>query len=104
MRTLQRHRRLASVAASALGFIAIASGSALAQAQVPPEMRAQAMALAQLCHADFNRLCPGVLPGGGRILACLQAHASDLTPQCREAMPTAEDLKSRASEAGVLPR
>jgi hypothetical protein len=79
-----------------LGFVATTSGSACAQAQVPAETRAQAMALARLCRADFDRLCPGVQPGGGRILACLNRHASELTPQCRDA------LKSKVSKIGAV--
>jgi hypothetical protein len=62
------------------------------------------MALAKACRADFKRLCPGVQPGGGRILACLQNHEVALTPQCRDVMPKAEALKSKASDIGVLPQ
>lgn len=104
MTAIRSPLRRACAATSMLGLVAAVSGSVQAQGQVPPGMRAQAMALAQLCRADFDRLCPGVQPGGGRILACLQRHASELTPQCREAMPKAEALKSKASEIGVLPK
>ncbi|MGV3634606.1 MAG: cysteine rich repeat-containing protein [Pseudorhodoplanes sp.] len=46
---------------------------AMAQAQtfVPPAMQVQAQALAKVCEGDFRQHCPGVQPGGGRILACL---------------------------------
>jgi hypothetical protein len=66
-------------------LIGIAVGSfplpAMAQAQVPPQMRSEAMAIMRLCRPDYDRLCSGVQPGGGRILACLQSHARALSPQ-----------------------
>lgn len=100
MRTLTRRNRLTLAAAAALGFMAAGSGAALAQAQLPPEVRA----LAQACLADFNQLCPGVQPGGGRVLACLQSRADKLTPRCRDALPIAEALKAKALKAGALPQ
>ena len=35
------------------------------------------------CGADMQRLCKGVMPGGGRILVCLRKHDADLSPACR---------------------
>lgn len=99
-----RRRHLSLASAAALCFIATGTGAALAQEQVPAEMKAQAKALAQICSADFVWFCPGVRPGGGRVLACLQSHASELTAQCHDALPRAEALKAKASEAGVLPK
>lgn len=34
------------------------------------------------CRADFQKLCPGVLPGGGRPLACLSKQKNKLSPAC----------------------
>ena len=84
--------------------VAITSGSALAQTQLSPTMKAEAKSLAQLCRADFDKLCPNVRPGGGRILACLESHAVELTPQCQAALPQADALKAKAEAAGVLPK
>jgi hypothetical protein len=86
--------------------VAVAAGSlpAVAQAQAPPQMRSEAMAIMALCHSDYDRLCSGVRPGGGRILACLQSHAGALSPACGRAMPRAQVLKDNAAAAGVLPR
>lgn len=39
-----------------------------------------------ICHADVQRLCAGVPPGGGRILECLGASAANLTPECYAAV------------------
>lgn len=101
MTTIRRHLRLTFIATAALGFVASAPG-ALAQTQA--EMKAEAKSLAQVCRADFDRLCPSVRPGGGRIVACLKSHATELTPQCRNALPRADALKAKAAAAGVLPR
>jgi hypothetical protein len=75
-----------------------------AQAQVPPQMRAEAMTLMQICRSDYDRLCAGVQPGGGRILACLHEHSHQLSAACGQAMPRADALKNSAAAAGALPK
>lgn len=97
-------RRLQLALAAALALAAFASGSSLAQTQLSPAMKAEAKSLAQLCRADFDKLCPGVRPGGGRVLTCLESHAVELTPQCHAALPQADALKAKAEAAGVLPK
>lgn len=50
-----------------------------------------APALAQgPCAADAERLCQGILPGGGRIHACLASNAGRLSPACREDLKHAQ--------------
>ena len=47
-----------------------------------------AAALAALrtgCAGDVQKLCAGVQPGGGRILACLKEHKDALSDQCKQA-------------------
>ena len=69
-----------------------------AQAQVSPQMRGEAIALMQVCRGDYDRLCTGVRPGGGRVLACLQNHASQLSAACGQAdaaRPSAQGQRSR---------
>lgn len=39
-----------------------------------------------VCSADYFRLCPGVRPGGGRILVCLNAQAEKLSQPCFQAL------------------
>ena len=34
------------------------------------------------CRADMERLCPGVPPGGGRIIGCLKAHKMEMSVGC----------------------
>jgi len=38
------------------------------------------------CLSDYQRLCPGVRPGGGRIIVCLNAQAEKLSQQCFQAL------------------
>jgi len=35
------------------------------------------------CGEDVQALCPGVAPGGGRIVECLVAQSAKLSPACR---------------------
>lgn len=37
------------------------------------------------CTDDAKKLCAGVQPGGGRILACLKDHKDSLSDQCKQA-------------------
>ena len=53
--------------------LALTTGAALAQTAAEREA----------CMADFEKYCPGVQPGGGRVLECLSKHLDQLTPQCK---------------------
>jgi len=85
-------------------FAVTAIATSIAHAQVSPQMRSEAMSLMQVCRGDYDRLCGGVQPGGGRVLACLQNHAGQLSAACGQAMPRAEALKNGAAAAGVMPK
>lgn len=91
---------LASLALVSAAYLVAAS----AQTQVPPQMRGEAMTLMQICRADYDRLCAGVQPGGGRILACLHEHSHQLSAACGQAMPRADALRNSAAAAGALPK
>ena len=97
-----------SIPALALAGAAVMSATfpvaCLAQAQVPPQMRGEAMTLMQVCRGDYDRLCAGVQPGGGRVLACLHEHSHQLSAACGQAMPRADALKNSATAAGVMPK
>ncbi|MER8772439.1 cysteine rich repeat-containing protein [Mesorhizobium sp. M0028] len=45
---------------------------------------AQTAAEREACQADYQKLCKGVLPGGGRAVKCLAGHMSELTPECKK--------------------
>ena len=55
----------------------------LALALGPGAAMAQTAAEREACQADFEKYCPGVQPGGGRVLECLGKHLDQLTPQCK---------------------
>jgi len=42
-------------------------------------------ALRSACAADAQKLCAGVQPGGGRIVACLKEHKDSLSDRCKQA-------------------
>lgn len=53
------------------------------QAQSPTGDRAAAQAAARACRADVARVCKGIQPGQGRVLACLREHREALSEACR---------------------
>ena len=102
-------RLLAIPQAAIIGALGVAaSTSAFAQSQlqtqITPQMRSEARAVMLACRADHDRLCGGVTPGGGRILACLQSHAGQLTATCAQTLPRAQALRDSAVSAGVAPK
>lgn len=53
-------------------------------AQTPSQ---QAVADARTaCETDIEKLCNGVQPGGGRILACLKQHKDQVSDGCKQAV------------------
>ena len=52
--------------------------------------RAQTAAQQEACAADYQSFCVGVMPGGGRILACLKKNEAKLSPECKKAMTGAK--------------
>lgn len=62
-----------SLIATAATALVLSTGAAVAQTAAQREA----------CQADYEKYCPGVEPGGGRILECLSKHLDQLTPQCR---------------------
>jgi hypothetical protein len=59
-------------------FAAVLSLASTAQAQ---------SALFKACGADLRQHCNTVAPGGGRVLACLQAHEAELSASCQAVLP-----------------
>jgi len=69
--------RLAAIAAL-VAFL----GGARARAEAP-------------CHADAERLCPGIPATGGQLWACLMRHETQLSGQC---VRNIQEVRRRASE------
>jgi len=63
---------------SALSLAALVSAESGAFAQQAAAMK--------YCKADFERLCPGVQPGGGRIIGCLKEHKEEVSIGCGKAL------------------
>ena len=55
---------------------------------------AQSDAMA-LCKSDVARLCPGVEPGGRRIVQCLKAHKMEMSVDCAKAL---QHMKARMAK------
>jgi hypothetical protein len=51
--------------------------------------------LAATCRQDISQFCSDVVPGRGRIAACLQNHSDDLSPVCKEAFRKAHQPASK---------
>jgi hypothetical protein len=49
----------------------------------------EALAIVQICGVEVRSLCAGVPFGGGRIIGCLAANASSLSPSCYGALSAA---------------
>src|SRR5215470_2490670 len=57
------------------------------------------------CGDDAQRLCAGVQPGGGRIIACLKEHKDSLSDRCKKAAGLAVSAGggSASSSSGASP-
>jgi hypothetical protein len=44
---------------------------------------------AAACKQDVQTLCPGIQPGGGRIVTCLKSHAEQVSLDCKAAIKAA---------------
>lgn len=42
------------------------------------------------CMGDYEKFCKGVVPGGGRIIACLAKQSDKITPACKKVLAVAE--------------
>ena len=46
------------------------------------------------CKADAERLCPGVEPGGGKLIGCLKQHENEVSIGC------AKEIKAIKAKMG----
>lgn len=53
----------------------------------------------QACSDDVKRFCEGVKPGEGRIVQCLEQHATDLSPDCSKLMEKRAEKKNARPKA-----
>ncbi|MBK5958549.1 hypothetical protein CCR97_10060 [Rhodoplanes elegans] len=51
-----------------------------------PALAQDQAVLRDACKADYQKLCQGMQPGGGRIIKCLQDQSDKLSPGCKTAL------------------
>ena len=51
--------------------------------------------LSASCREDAARVCPGVEPGGGRVIACMRAGWSSLSEACQASLWAAQEKKDQ---------
>lgn len=78
-----------TVALAALAVFSVSHAAPVAAQSIPPAVEAA-------CNGDYKKLCSGVVPGGGRIIACMKEKDSQLSAGCRTALQDEE--KKRASK------
>ena len=42
------------------------------------------------CKSDYEAFCKGTMPGGGRVIACLEKHNANLTEACKKVVAQAK--------------
>ncbi|GLK86035.1 cysteine rich repeat-containing protein [Ancylobacter defluvii] len=57
--------------------------------------RSQMQALRTACEADIRAVCPGVQPGGGRLLQCIQANPEKVSQPCKEALASIQAARAQ---------
>lgn len=84
-----------------LCILIIFAGPLSAQQKGPAEAAVEGLieTVATGCEKELAAYCQGVMPGEGRILACLYAHADKLSGQCEYALFDAAAQLERAVAA-----
>jgi hypothetical protein len=67
---------------AALAILAAVSASTAVMAQTPNAAQRAA------CKPDYEKYCAGTMPGGGRIIACLNKQRDQLSDACKKALDT----------------
>jgi len=68
-----------------VSLTAFSVSSARAGQSAQPGDQQSLAAIRAACAEDAQKLCPGVQPGGGRIVACLKEHKDSLSDRCKQA-------------------
>ena len=70
-------------------MIRIALAALVFTASVPAFAQDQA-AVRAACQTDFEKNCPGIRPGGGRLLACMREKEASFSDSCKNALKAAQ--------------
>jgi len=76
-------RYLLPVALLSLGVIAFPALARTADAAEP----------LSYCKSDVARLCPGISPGGGKLIGCLKDHENEISVGCAKALKAIKTTK-----------
>jgi Cysteine rich repeat len=61
-------------------------------------VKQEVVAAIAACTPDAEKLCPGVKPGGGRVLRCLHQNESKLSPAC---LAEVSKMKNRSTSVKI---
>ncbi len=95
-------RQIADASFLLLPLTAFYVSLAAAQAGGQPSLDA----IRAACAGDAQKLCAGVQPGGGRIVACLKEHKDSLSDRCKQAAGLAGNQESSpvpGAAGGLIP-
>lgn len=68
-------------------LIRLFSAGFIASCLLAAPAKSQEMAdIETYCMSDIKRVCPGIEPGGGRILKCLKANKKEMSVGCAQAL------------------
>jgi hypothetical protein len=64
----------------------LTAASLLSLAVIASAESARAAEPLAYCKADVARLCPGISPGGGKLIGCLKQHENEVSVGCAKAL------------------
>jgi Cysteine rich repeat len=80
-------------------LLVVSAATAVQSAQADNQPSLAAIQAA--CAGDAQKLCAGVQPGGGRIIACLKEHKDALSDQCKQAAGLSVNANSGSAAAAA---
>ena len=90
-------RRIANASCLLLSVTVSSVSFAVAQPGGQPSLAA----IRAACADDAQKLCAGVQPGGGRIVACLKEHKDSLSDRCKQAAGLAANPGSSSAPSAA---
>ena len=78
-------------------LLVVCAATAVQSAQAQDQLAA----IRAACAEDAQKLCAGVQPGGGRIVACLKEHKDSLSDRCKQAAGLAANPSSSSAPSAA---
>jgi hypothetical protein len=83
--------RMAAIALTALGVVAVGATASVAFSQKTREA----------CVEDYRRLCPSYKEGSPQLKACMESNGNSVSPKCiRAAVDSGDIPRSKAKKIG----